>query len=271
MSRQPQAEPGHWLPRRIPHVLLPFVLAALSALLLAVPALGAQTIRLKVSFQPDRPGADTTVHFGFHLAGPGGSPPSPIVGVALRMPQNMGLATTTLGEANCYPKALLEYGLTGCSENARLGFGDAVTVVPLPDDPIYAHATLTALMGPPSTDHVQVLFYAETRTPVFAYFVFPGVMTGDTPPFGDRIDTTIPLVAPWPQAPNIALTSFTSTIGPLHLTYHRLLNGRRIAFRPHGLVIPKQCPRGGYPFGAVLHFEDGTTAEKVVHVPCGHH
>jgi hypothetical protein len=220
-----------------------------------------------VSFHPDKPGARTTISFGFQIRSTDGSPPAPVTSLELRIPENMGLATTTLGEANCYPTPLLLYGLPGCSENARLGFGDAVAVVPLPE-PIYERASLTALMGPPTLGHVQILFYAEGLSPVFAQFVFPGVLRSDVPPFGDRINTSIPLVAPWPEGPNIALTSFSSTIGPLHLTYHRQVNGRRIAYRPHGVVIPRRCPRGGFPFAARLTFEDGHSTEAVAHVPC---
>jgi hypothetical protein len=90
----------------------------------------------------------------------------------------------------------------------------------------------------------------------------------DSRPFGDRLDTTIPLVQPWPEGPYIALTSFRSTIGPLHLTYHRQVNGKWFAYKPHGLLIPRRCPRGGYPFAAVLTFQDGTTTQALARVPC---
>lgn len=244
---------------------------ALCTCLLGAPGqalAGPQTVKLHVAFDPDKAGARTTISFGFHVFGPDGSFPSPMVSIGLRLPEHMGLATTTLGEAECYPGPLLEYGLTGCPENARLGFGDAVAVVPLRNHPIFERASLTALMGPPLTDHIQVLFYAEGLTPVFAQFVFPGVSVADVRPFGERIDTTIPLVTSWPQGPNVALVSFKSTIGPLHLTYHRQVNGKRIAYRPHGIVIPRQCPPGGFPFAADLAFEDGTSTEAIAHVPC---
>lgn len=248
------------------------LLVALLACVLLLPAASwaEQSVKLRVAFQPDRPGARTTIHFGFQIAGPHGAPPSALVGLALRMPEGMGLATTTLGEASCYPHPLLEDGLAGCSENARLGFGDAVAVVPLRRRPVYERASLTALMGPPASDHIQILFYAEGLTPVFAQFVFPGVLVSDTAPFGDRINTTIPLVTPWPEGPYIALTSFRSTIGPLHLIYHRQVNGKWFAYRPHGLLIPRQCPHGGYPFAAILTFQDGTTTQALTRVPCSH-
>lgn len=227
-----------------------------------------QAVKLKVELQPDKAGTPTTIHFGFRIWGPHRTPPSAVTTLTLRLPENMGLATTTLGQAICYRRPLLEDGLAGCSENARLGFGDAVAVVPLPAHPISERASLTALMGPPVGNHVQVLFYAEGLSPVFAQFVFPGVLFSDVHPFGDRIETTIPLVTPWPEGPNIALTSFNSTIGPLHLTYHRQVNGKWIAYRPHGITIPRHCPRGGFPFAALLTFADGTMTEALTRVTC---
>lgn len=227
-----------------------------------------QTVKLDVALQPEEAGRPTTIHIGFRIWGPHRTPPSAVTSLTLRLPEHMGLATTTLGQAICYPRPLLEDGLAGCSENARLGFGDAVAVVPLQGNPIYERASLTALMGPPAHDHIQILFYAEGLSPVFAQFVFPGVLFSDEHPFGDRINTTIPLVTPWPEGPNIAITSFSSTIGPLHLIYHRQLNGKRIAYRPHGITIPRHCPRGGFPFAALLAFDDGTTTESITHVRC---
>jgi hypothetical protein len=243
------------------------ICAGLPATAYAAPP---QTVKLKVALQPDKPGTQTTIHFGFRVWGPNGTPPAAVTSLTLRLPENMGLATTTLGQAICHTRPLLEDGLAGCSENSRIGFGDAVAVVPLAAHPVYERASLTALMGPPADNHIQVLFYAEGLTPVFAQFVFPGVLFSDVHPFGDRIDTTIPLVTPWPEGPNIALTSFSSTVGPLHLIYHRQVNGRRIAYRPHGITIPRHCPRGGFPFAALLAFDDGTTTESSVRVRCPH-
>lgn len=252
--------------RKLAHLLVP-----LSAWAMLLPAVSGatQNVKLNVAFVPDRPGARTTISLGLHISGPNGAPPSALTSVVLRMPENMGLATTTLGQVNCYPHPLLEDGLAGCSENARLGFGDAVAVVPLRHHAIYSRASLTALMGPPASGHIEILFYAETLTPVFAQFVFPGLLEEDARPFGDRLDTTIPLVQPWPEGPYIALTSFRSTIGPLHLTYHRQVNGKWFAYKPHGLRIPRHCPHGGYPFDATLTFQDGTTTQVLTRVPCG--
>ncbi len=248
--------------------------ARLLALVLLLCALGAppagatQTVKLKVAFDPDRAGTRTTIIFGLSVSSPDGRLPSPVTSLDLRLPAHMGIATTTLGQANCEPQNLIEYGLAGCSANARIGFGDALAIVPFGAHGIREKASINALMGPPAGEQIKVLFYAEGLTPVFAQAVFSGLVLADTSPFGERIDTTVPLVHSWPEGPNVSLVSFKSTIGPLHLTYHKQVNGRTVSYHPHGVSVPKHCPHGGYPFAADLTFEDGTATTAGARVPC---
>jgi hypothetical protein len=180
----------------------------------------------------------------------------------------MGIATTTLGQANCEPADLIYGGLHGCSANARIGFGDATAIVPLASGGVQEKASLNALMGPPAESRLEVLFYVEALFPVYAQLVLPGVVLSDTHPFGEQIVTSIPLVQAWQEGPYVALETFQSTIGPLHLTYHRQVNGRTVSYHPHGVSIPKRCPSGGYPFTAELHFQDGSQTNANYHVPC---
>jgi hypothetical protein len=94
------------------------------------------------------------------------------------------------------------------------------------------------------------------------------MVVSDTQPFGERLETSFPPLQAWPEGPDLALETFASTIGPLHLTYHRQVNGRTISYHPNGVRVPRVCPAGGYPFGALLNFEDGTHTAIVYHVPC---
>ena len=228
----------------------------------------AQKVKLRVAFNPNRAGARTTIEFAFRISDTTGAIPSPVMSLDLRLPAHMGIATTTLGQANCEPADLIEGGLHGCSANARIGFGDALAVVPFGPERIPEKVSLNALMGPPSGERLEVLFYAEGLSPVYAQLVFPGLVLGDTHPFGERINTAIPLVPVWPQGPDVSLETFKSTIGPLHLLYHRQVNGKTISYRPHGVSVPKRCPPAGYPFAAELTFQDGTHSAVDYHVPC---
>ncbi len=188
--------------------------------------------------------------------------------MALRLPAGMGIATTTLGQENCAPASLIAAGLNGCSANALLGFGSATAVVPVGSRTVIEHAALHPLMGPAHENEVEVLFYAQASTPVFAQLVLPGVLEEDAAPFGERLQTSVPLVEVWPEGPDLALQSILATIGPEHLTYHRRVGSKSVPYRPRGIRIPSQCPARGYPFGALLSFIDGTTATATFHVGC---
>lgn len=248
-------------------------LAALTSILLCIclasSASADQKVNLKVAFVPNHPGQRTTIEFAFTIAGTAGSPPSPVTKLDLRLPAHMGIATTTLGQASCDAHNLIEGGLRGCSANARIGFGDAIAAVPFGPQSVREKVSINALMGPPSTDEsLDVLFYAEGLSPVYAQLVFPGLVLNDANPFGERINTSIPLLAAWPEGPNVSLEQFSSTIGPLHLVYHRQVNGKTISYRPHGVSVPKTCPSGGYPFASELDFQDGTHTLAEYRVPC---
>lgn len=255
-------------------------IVGITAVLLAMLALCAdmygsawagQTVTLNASFNPNRLGMRTTIEFGFqvHSTVPYRAP-SPVTDVDLHLPAGLGLATSTLGLANCEPAALIAAGVTGCPANARIGFGSAIVAVPAEGEPVQETGSLTALVGPPNSEHLEVLFYAEGRAPVFAQLVFPGRLLEDDPPFSGRLDTVIPLIPTWPGGPDVAVTNMTSTIGPRGLTYYRHAHGRIVPFHPRGLAVPERCPRGGFPFRVDITFMDGTHRTARSAVPCPH-
>jgi hypothetical protein len=229
----------------------------------------AQTVSLRTSFKPDRLGVRTTIEFGFQVHGnvPGRGP-VPVTGVDLRLPAGLGLATSTLGLANCAPADLLEEGLAGCPVNARIGFGSAIVVVPAENGRVEEEGSITALVGPPNSEHLEVLFYAEGHSPVFAQLVFPGKVLNASAPFSGSLDTAIPLIPTWPGGPDVDITRMNSTIGPLGLTYYRHVRGKLVPFHPRGVALPKRCPRGGFPFRADIAFLNGTHASATSTVPC---
>jgi hypothetical protein len=234
----------------------------------AGPASAAQSAKLQVSLDPDVAGQRTTIEISLRIKGPDGSPPIPMSSFDLRLPADMGIATTTLGQANCQPIRLLDSGLDGCSANARIGFGNATAVVPVGSQSIHERASLDALMGPSVEDHLEVLFYIQALEPVSARLVLPGAIEEDVHPYGEQLDTSVPLIQTWPEGPDLALETFSSTIGPLHLTYFRELGGKTVRYYPRGIRIPRICPPGGYPFAASLNFQDGTHTSVAYRVPC---
>jgi hypothetical protein len=231
-------------------------------------ASAAQTVKLRVAFHPNVPGQRTTIALAVRIRGPSGAPPSPVRSFDLRLPANVGIATTTLGQANCEPAALIASGLGGCSSNARIGYGTASAVIPVGSESIHETASLNAVLGPAAENRVEVLWYVQAGQPVFAQLVLPSVVEEAGPPYGDEVVVAVPLVQAWPEGPDLALETFDSSIGPMGLTYHRHVAGKTVAFHPRGIRIPRACPAGGYGFAALLSFQDGTQSTGTYRVPC---
>lgn len=243
--------------------------SALSVMSAPLDARAAQTVKLETSFNPNRLGARTTFEFGFRINSTiPRRAPSPVTDVDLHLPAGLGLTTSTLGLANCEPAALIAGGVSGCPANARIGYGSARVAVPAEDEPVQEEGSLTALVGPPNSEHLEVLFYAEGHSPVFAQLVFPGQVLNDNGPFSGRLDTAIPLIPTWPGGPYVAVTRMTSTIGPRGLTYYRRVHGGIVPFHPRGIAVPKRCPHHGFPFRVDVAFLDGSHQTATSAVPC---
>jgi hypothetical protein len=245
---------------------------ASGALLACLPGVtrAAQVVTLNAEFRPDRLGAPTTIGFGINVSSSiPGTVPSPVTDVDLFLPAGMGLATSTLGLAVCQPATLLALGPYGCPANARVGTGSARGKLITEGEVTTERARVYALLGPRLGEDEQVLFYVEAETPVSAELVFSGrLLLSPSRRFSGHLDTSIPLVPAWQAGPDIAVTSFSSTLGPLGLTYYRHIHGRFVPFHPRGIGVPLRCPRGGFPFAARLTFLDGSHVTSHTAVPC---
>jgi hypothetical protein len=248
----------------------PLLLAGALLLLCGFPvtALASQTVALHTTFVPNKLGESTTISFDFRVSRVEGGLPSPLTSLELRLPAHMGILASTLGLASCDPATLLREGIGGCSPNARVGLGSAVVDVPLGPEVVPETAKITALFGPPNGEHLQILFYAEGRTPVTAQLVFPGQVLLASGPFSGSINATIPLIPTVPEGPNVSVIRFQSTVGPHGLTYYTHVHGRRVGYHPKGLEVPTSCPHGGFPFAASFTFQDGSDATAASTVPC---
>ena len=81
------------------------------------------------------------------------------------------------------------------------------------------------------------------------------------------IGVSVPLVPGVPEGPDVAVVSVKATIGG-NLTYYERKHGRRVAYRPQGIKLPRHCPRGGFHFDATFSFLDGTQAQAQTVVRC---
>jgi hypothetical protein len=234
----------------------------------AVRAAATELATLTASFSPDRPGASTTIGFGFHITTTAGLAPPPLTSIDLHMPAGMNYTATTLGLATCMPKTLEEKGISGCPANSRLGYGNAFVEVPFGTGSGREFPEVQAVAGPSQHGNMVVLFYANGQTPVYAQLVFEGVVLPDSGPFGSQLSTVVPPIHSVPGGPDVSVVAVNATIGPSHLTYYKTVHGRHVAFHPIGIAVPERCPHGGFMFSAAFGFQDGSATTASTRVPC---
>jgi hypothetical protein len=226
------------------------------------------TLAMRAGFQPNALGSPTTLSFSLRVTGAPGQVTPPVTALEIQIPRGMGLATSTLGLANCTAPALEDSGLAGCSPDARIGGGEAIMQIPVGTGSVEEDVTIAALIGPPNHEHLELLFYAAGTTPVITKQVFPSAMLPDTGLFGERLATALPLIEVFPSSQPASMVQFNTTIGPAGLHYVERKHGRLVSFVPRGMVEPRVCPRGGFPFRAQFTFADGTHAAATTAVPC---
>jgi hypothetical protein len=229
-----------------------------------------QSVRLQATFTPERLGHDTTVGFAFQIAASGNQVPSPLTGIEVSYPVDLGFALSELGLARCSAGALEAFGPQGCPANSLMGYGTALAEIAIGPSILRETVRVIVFRTTDHRGHLALLIYASGATPVSAEIVFPAVVFPAVAPFGGRLDMAIPLVPSLPEAPDVAVVQFTSTLGPQHLHYHERIHGRVVSFQPRGIPLPTSCPPGGFPFSAKFRFLDGSHAVAHTTVPCPH-
>jgi tetraprenyl-beta-curcumene synthase len=124
-------------------------------------------------------------------------------------------------------------------------------------------------MGPPANGNIVVLFYANGLAPVLAQIVMQAELIAGSETMPGRLETQVPLIASVPAGPPVSILSVNATIGPAGLTYYETRHGRRVAFHPRGVSVPRHCPHGGFRFSARFTFADASTASATYSVPAG--
>jgi len=263
------------------------VAAVVLALATATSAGATPAVSATASFQPDRLGSPTSLVYSFAVSDPSGLLPTPLARVAAMLPAGSIIDTT--GLATCPSLiALAARGPSACPTQSFAGFGSAQAGAVLGPDTINETATMTIFLGPSTPGHTVLDFYAEGTTPVLEELAFTGTEAPASPPFGLQFVVNIPTIPTVPGGPDASILSLTSTIGAPNAAYYvtkrvrttvtERVNGRtrkvartvrrRVLQRVRGLVVPKRCPAGGFPFALAFTFADGSTATAPVTIPC---
>lgn len=223
---------------------------------------------LSARFIPMRLGQRTTLEFGFSFQAPPGQVPPPLVQIELRYPDELGLGLSGLGLATCTAQALEADGPGGCSPNAVMGLGTVLSGIVLGTTPITEQAPIVIMRAPNQEGKLALLFSSEGTTPVDTRIVFSGFLQPAHVPFGGLVNIGVPLVPTLPGAPYISVIHLRSTIGPRKVVYYEQVDGRTLAYRPRGILLPERCPRGGFQFAAQFRFDDGSVRTARAAIPC---
>jgi hypothetical protein len=258
---------------RLTRVLVAISVATVVWACLCGAAPAAQTASLSVSFSPDRLGVPTTIVLGFRISSSPPASQTPLTSFSVLLPEELGLATSGLGLENCVLDRLEDTGPAGCPADALMGRGVATAEIPFGAETLAESAQIEIFSAPVHEGRLAFWVYAHAETPVEAQLVFPATLVPARPPYGDGIDTTVPLVPSLPGAPDVAVTRLDMALGTTergadHFAYYQSVRGRRVAYAPRGLLLPPVCPRGGFPFEAQFAFQDQTEATARTTVPC---
>ena len=225
-------------------------------------------MKLHAALTPERLGRGTTVHIGFRILPRRGEPVSPVMSIVIRYPHGVGLASSELGVESCAPARLQGGGPSACPADSLMGRGSATVQVALNNETLLEQGRVTVVSAPVQNGHLALLYFVSGDLPVLARLVLPGLVLPTTRPFGGLLETTVPPVLSVPEGPNVALTQMQTTLGPSGLIYDERRGGKTVFFRPEGILLPRSCPRHGFPFSVRLNFEDGATSTARTAVPC---
>jgi hypothetical protein len=234
---------------------------ALSSALAVTPVSATQITSISAGFSPLRLGSPTALSLGFDVRTPDGSLPSPLTALAFHYPANLGIGTSGLGVATCSPTKLSQDGPQACPANSIMGGGSALAMFQVSPEVSEETASIALVAGPSQNGYLKLLISATGTFPVQARIVMSTLL------LPGQLQISVPLVEGLPEGPDVAVVRVKATIGG-KLTYYERSHGRRVAYHPAGILLPKHCPAGGFRFAASFTFLDGTHSEAQTVVKC---
>jgi hypothetical protein len=228
----------------------------------------ARSATLHVALVPEHLGRGTTIRFDFTLTGPHGTLPPPVTTMSLLYPRGFGILSSGLGLATCLSAALEALGPRGCPSRSLMGFGTATGALEVGGARVQEEALTAVFLAPFDNGNIALLFFLNAYEPLSAERIFDGSLQPASAPFGGALSITVPPIESFAAGPDVSLVRLRSTIGPLGITYYQHIHGGYVPYRPGGIVLPRRCPRPGFPFAARFIFADGSRLTATTTVPC---
>jgi hypothetical protein len=239
-------------------------------LLLAPVASAAQTFSVSASFSPDRLDAPTNLSavatFGSTLPGP----LAPVTKVTAYGPAGMVVDTRGAGTCTAVASELRENGPSACPASSRVGFGRGVGLFEIAGEDIQGPFTLEFFLAPREGGHLVFLIYVNANSPASEQLVLVAREVQAPKPYGFGITFAIPIIPTLPGAALGWVNHVALTFGSTNIAYYKTVHGKKKLVHVRGIVIPKRCPRGGFPIAGQVGYADGTTGAAKTTIPCPH-
>jgi hypothetical protein len=223
----------------------------------AAAAWAAETLEVTAAFSPDKLGAPTNVHGTATIGTTTGTLPSPIIETTVMGPA--GLAVDVKGVGTCSPaklEATLEPNV--CPKDSKAGFGGGVGEYELAKEVRKEPFTLNFYRAPNEDGHLVLLAFLNAVSPVSVQLVLTAQVVQEPKPYGLGFTFKVPIIETLPGASPATAESIYITLGAPNAAYFETVHGKRTLVHVKGIVVPKQCPRGGFPYKTVIGFADGT-------------
>lgn len=244
------------------------VAVACTCLLAAAAAWAAETLTVTAGFSPNKLGAPTNVHGTATIGTTTGALPSPIAEATVMGPP--GLAVDVRGVGICTPETLINDGPEGCPKDSKAGFGGGVGAYELAKEVREEPFTLNFFRGPDEAGHLVLLAYLNAISPVSVQMVLKAQVVHEPKPYGLGFTFTVPPIETLPGASNATAKSIYITLGAPNAAYFETVHGKRKLVHVKGIIVPRTCPHGGFPYQTRFVFEDGTTNTVKGTIRCPH-
>jgi hypothetical protein len=200
-------------------------------------------------------GAGTAVEAEYKISGTeyGGFPP-PLTGVTFLAPAGAKLHTE--GFATC-PDTILEgHEVSKCpKKSVASAVGSVSGVVSFGGTRVHETLTLQAFFAPSG----ELAFFVEGRTPAVIEILDKGSFTNAGGMFGPKISAAVSLVETVPEAPYAVVESVKVKVGAAFKQGKKLISY---------VILPKACPKGGFPIRSELRFLIGQPVTINTKMPC---
>jgi hypothetical protein len=238
-----------------------------ACLLTVAAAQAAETVNItEAGFSPNRRGLPTNAFGAATIVSTTGPVPSPITHVDVYGPA--GVTLDLEGTGVCNEEALKNIGPKACPVNSRAGFGGGQGIYQIGKELVEEEYKLDFFLSDNRPGHTTLLIFLSGSKPVSVEVVFTATVIRGPKPYGLGFSVDVPLIKVLPEASNASAKSAFLSLGAHNVAYYRTIHGRRKLFHVKGIILPKSCPRGGWPVASQFSFEDGSTVMAKRTVPC---